>query len=140
MSTPPVFDPRAELKTLSGALLKLHKALVDLETQRFGPVGSPFEHLQLLTGHPQFAWLRQLSEIMVELDERLNDRADLDPAVLPAFKTTLRRLLSLETDADFYTKYVAALQESIDVAVAHAELRHCLARPAEPPAAADTPR
>ncbi|WP_213989465.1 hypothetical protein [Sodalis sp. dw_96] len=134
MNTQEITDPRTGLKGMSIALRKLHKALVDLETQRFGPVGSPFEHLQLLTGHSQFAWLRRLSEIMVELDERLDDKEEIDSTAVVAYKTVIERLLSLgpENDTDFYRKYVDALQESTEVAMAHGELRHLLSFLAAP--------
>ncbi len=128
-------DPRAGLKGISVALRKLHKALVDLETRRFGPVGSPFEHLQLLTGHPQFAWLRRLSEILVELDERLDDKEEIDAVAIASYKTVIEGLLSpgTENDAEFYQKYVDALQESAEAAIAHGELRHRLSLLVEPP-------
>ncbi|TCL02860.1 MULTISPECIES: hypothetical protein [Sodalis] len=133
MNTQEMSDPRAALKKLSGALRKLHKTLVDLETGRFGPVGSPFEHLQLLTGHPQFAWLRRISEIVVELDERLDDKEDIDTAAIVAYKTVVERLLSPpESDDDFYRKYVEALQESTEAAIAHGELRQVLSLLAAP--------
>jgi len=135
-------DPRAALKEMSIALRNLHKVLVDLETLRFGPVGSPFEHLQLLTGHPQFAWIRRLSEILVELDERLDDKEDIDTTVIKDYKAVIEGLLSLgpENDTEFYRKYVDALQESTEVAMAHGELRHLLSLLAAPADLTDKPR
>jgi hypothetical protein len=46
---------RAQLNDLSRVLRHLHKVLIDAETKRFGTVGNPFEHLQLVTNHPRFA-------------------------------------------------------------------------------------
>ncbi|WP_413736295.1 hypothetical protein ACL2XP_25885 [Sodalis sp. RH21] len=121
-------ERRVTLKSISTALRKLHKALIDLETRRFGPVGSPFEHLQLVSAHPQFAWIRLLSEILVEMDERLDEPEEIDGAVILAYKTVIERLLALgpENDTEFARNYVTALQESPEVAMAHGALRHLL--------------
>ncbi|HEY0210201.1 hypothetical protein [Acerihabitans sp.] len=121
-------DHRASLRTISTSLRKLHKALIDLETTRFGQIGGTFEHLQLVSGHPQFAWIRRLSEILVELDERLDEPEDIDAATLLSYKTAIERLLALgpENDTEFSKKYIAALQESTEVAMAHGALRHLL--------------
>ncbi|WP_410012591.1 hypothetical protein [Sodalis sp. C49] len=121
-------DYRASLKTVSTSLRKLHKALIDLETARFGPIGGPFEHLQLVSSHPQFAWIRRLSEILVELDERLDEPDDINAATVLSYKTVIERLLALgpENDTEFAKKYIAALQESTEVAMAHGALRHLL--------------
>lgn len=119
---------RASLGTISSSLRKLHKTLIDLETMRFGDIGSPFEHLQLLSNHPQFAWIRRLAEILVELDERLDDRDEMDAATVLSYKTVIEGLLALgpENDTEFSKKYIAALQQSTDVAMAHGALRHLL--------------
>ncbi|NDL65141.1 hypothetical protein [Acerihabitans arboris] len=121
-------DRLASLKTISASLRKLHKALIDLETARFGQIGSPFEHLQLVSCHPQFAWIRRLSEILVELDERLDEPDEIEAATVLSYKSVIERLLALgpENDTEFSKKYIAALQESTDVAMAHGALRHLL--------------
>ncbi|HBI11926.1 hypothetical protein [Franconibacter pulveris] len=130
MTTDPIAEPRAQLKALSSTLRKLHKALVDFETVRFGDPGSAFEHLQLLTSHPQFAWLRQISEILVEIDERLDNKEEpVDAAALETVRKTVGALLALgpENGSEFHQKYLDALQASPQVAMAHGELRHLLA-------------
>lgn len=133
MTTEPVAEPRAQLKALSSVLRKLHKALVDLETERFGNPGSAFEHLQLLTSHPQFAWLRQISEILVEIDERLDNKDQpVDAEAVETVRKALGSLLALgpENSSEFHQKYLSALQESPQVAMAHGELRHRMFTPA----------
>ncbi|UYU31180.1 hypothetical protein [Siccibacter colletis] len=131
MITDPLSDPRTQLKSISSALRKLHKALVDLETERFGNPGSPFEHLQLLTTHPQFAWLRQISEILVEIDERLDDKENpVEAATVENYRKATESQLALgpENGSEFHYKYLNALQESTQVAMAHGELRHRLSQ------------
>ena len=130
MITVPSTEPRAQLKALSSTLRKLHKALVDFETARFGDPGSAFEHLQLLTSHPQFAWLRQISEILVDIDERLDNKEEpVDAAAVEAVRKTLDSQLALgpENSSEFHQKYLDALQASPQVAMAHGDLRHQLA-------------
>ncbi len=129
MTSQPATESRTQLKTLSSALRKVHKALVDLETQRFGDPGNAFEHLQLLTSHPQFAWLRQISEVLVEIDERLDDKEQpVDNASVESIAKTLASLLGAENSSEFRQKYLDALQESTEVAMAHGELRNRLSQ------------
>lgn len=129
MTNQPATDPRSQLKTLSSTLRKVHKTLVDLETKRFGDPGNAFEHLQLLTSHPQFAWLRQISEVLVEIDERLDDKEQpVDGAAVESVRKTLANLLGAENSSEFRQKYLDALQESTEVATAHGELRNRLSQ------------
>src|SRR5689334_12876398 len=61
-----------ELHQLSKELLRLHRALLDGERlayeRRHGPIASNGQYLQLVLGHPDFAWLRHLSRLMAELE------------------------------------------------------------------------
>src|SRR5687768_11229297 len=63
----------SEVLQLSKALLHLHKALLDGERAAYerlhGPICSNGAFLQLVLGHPSFAWLRDLSRSMARLDE-----------------------------------------------------------------------
>ncbi|MDU6410069.1 MAG: hypothetical protein E6560_03755 [Yersiniaceae bacterium] len=130
MNTQTPSDPRAQLRALSAVLRRLHKTLVENEMAHFGPAGSAFDQLQLLTSHPQFAWLRQISEILVEIDERLDDKEQpADAAAVQAYKTLIERQLTPDPEAqtEFQQKYLSALQDSPTVAMAHGELRRQLA-------------
>jgi hypothetical protein len=80
--------------TLTHALRKLHKALIDVETQYFGAIASPLEHLQLITAHPHFAWLQKLSSLMAELDERLDEKdRPFDQASAADFRIAIEALI-----------------------------------------------
>src|SRR6267143_5812349 len=65
----------SRLRDLRLRLLHLHKSLLELERvnfeKTFGRVDSG-ELLQLVINHPQFAWLRIISALVVEIDEMLN--------------------------------------------------------------------
>ena len=65
----PATDPRAALKLLSAALIKVHKAMLDTELERFGAAADPYQRLSLVTGHPDFAWLKAISDLIVAIDE-----------------------------------------------------------------------
>jgi len=96
---------RAELHQLSKALLRLHKALLD--------------------GHPSFAWLRQLSRVMAEVD----DVADAGNAgnKIAELTASLRTLLTpVEGDEAFSGLYHRALQRDPEVVLSHAAVRHLL--------------
>ncbi|PLR44336.1 hypothetical protein [Chimaeribacter arupi] len=134
--TPP--DPRAQLRTMSTLLRRLHKTLVESELAQFGPAGSAFDQLQLLTSHPQFAWLQQISEILVGLDERLDDKEQgVEQSTVQDYQRRIEQQLTPGADnpSVFHQKYLAALQDSPAVAMAHGELRrHLAALPGNPAA------
>ena len=122
---------RAELHQLSKALLRLHKALLDGERALYermhGPIASNGEYLQLVLGHPSFAWLRHLSRVMAELD----DLADTDEAAavdkITELTASLRTLLTpVESDEPFGRRYHEALQRDPEVVLAHAAVRNLL--------------
>src|SRR5690349_24998268 len=87
------------LKKLTESLRPLHLALTK-ETQvtyerQHGPVQGPGELLQLLIRHPDFAWLRPLSELMAVADEVLDPRRDvpLAPEEAAVVRNHVDRLL-----------------------------------------------
>jgi hypothetical protein len=124
-------DPtlRAQLTALNRSLRDLHKQLIHLETQYFGAVGSPLEHLQLITNHPHFAWLQKLSGLMAQLDERLEDAAAITVDEARAFRQSLEMLIGPceEGDRDFRTRYNALLHDGPELVMAHGAVRKVLA-------------
>jgi hypothetical protein len=119
---------RAQLNELSRVLRHLHKVLIDAETKRFGTVGNAFEHLQLVTNHPRFAWLHQLSGLMIELDERLDDDEPVDDTLARIYKTALEQLIGPGTNSqpDFRRRYMALLHDAPEITIAHGDLRRLL--------------
>ena len=117
------------LSELRGPLLHLHKSLLELERQdyekTFGRV-NPGELLQLVINHTQFAWLRMISALVVEIDEVLNGE---EPATLTDFQDLIsqaRLLFTSPGNAEFKTKYQAALQREPAVVMAHAAVMKLL--------------
>lgn len=121
----------ARLNDLRISLLRLHKSLLNMEQQdfekMFGRLSSG-ELLQLVINHAQFAWLRMISALVVEIDELLN--AD-EPAAISDFLELLdqaRSLLTSPEDEEFKIKYQAALQREPAAVMAHAAVMQLLRR------------
>jgi hypothetical protein len=124
-------DVVKRLQDLRHKLLHLHKILLERERasyeRQYGRVNSG-ELLQLLINNPQFAWLRTISALVVEIDEALDQD---DPATLQQLMdlfTHARDVLASTANEEFQQKYQAALQDSPDVVMTHADvvtlLRH----------------
>lgn len=117
---------RTHLRDLSQKLLRLHRALLDVQRRDHDadslPVRSKSELLQLVLGDPEFAWLRTLSTLIVQLDElvQTDDLATEDDA--KSLVERVRGLVQPGAEAaasDFTDRYKAALQSSPDAVVAH---------------------
>lgn len=134
MSTTDDSNNRQQLQQLTKELRKMHKQLIDLQSKSYGDVGNPFAHLQLVTMHPDFAWLRTLSEFMVALDERLDEEEAIDDAAVTAFKQIVESLIG-PTEAsqpEFREKYLAALHASPETTILHGGLRLALSKLVRP--------
>jgi hypothetical protein len=116
---------RGRLRDLSDRLVRLHKTLLDFERAAYeathGRVRSSGELLELLLHHEQFLWLRSLSAVMARIDEALDDQEAAEPDVDGFFRETYG-LLRSGRGGRFESRYHAALQESPDVVMAHADV------------------
>lgn len=112
-------------------LLHLHKLLLDTERIRYELVHgqvSKGELLQLVINHDQFAWLRHLSEVIVQMDELIHSDEPVTTEAITALIADVRILLTPdEVGNDFAVKYDAAFQCNPDVVLAHADLVTLLA-------------
>src|SRR5436190_399085 len=125
---------RARFADLRTSLLSLHKALLDdakvaYEMDR-GRIPSTGALLQLVIGDPWFAWLQQLSGLIVRSDEMTATEAkatDADARAL--FEQVDRLLVPSETGADFARRYFEALQRQPAVVLAHGEVKRVLKSP-----------
>jgi hypothetical protein len=118
---------RQPLLELHGALLKLHKALLDSERivyeKNIGPIQSPNHFFQLLTNDPWFAWLRPISQLIVAIDETLDAREPLTNADVDAVMTqSVFLLVPAKSGGEFGERYVAALQRDPRVVLTHAQV------------------
>ncbi|MYM87192.1 hypothetical protein GTP91_08345 [Rugamonas sp. FT82W] len=119
----------AKLTALARALRDLHKQLIHVETQYFGAVGSPLEHLQLVANHPHFAWLQKLSGLMTQMDERLDEPEPVTVAEAGAYRKAIEALIgpSENGDAEFRAKYNTLLHDGTEIVMAHGAVRKLLA-------------
>ena len=122
-------DPVIALHDLRLKLLQLHQSLLDMERagfeKMFGRVNSG-ELLQLVINHAQFAWLRMVSALIVQIDEMLNEDEPGAPADMRSLLTQARQLLTASDNQEFREKYQAALQNEPDVVMAHSEVMKLL--------------
>jgi hypothetical protein len=117
---------RQQLTQVRTALLRLHKTLLDFE--RYGyerahdKIANSYALLQLVMSDPWFAWLRQLSELIVEMDELLAAKETPQEATAVALIQQASILLTpSETGGEFQKKYFTAMQQSPEVVLAHSE-------------------
>ena len=122
---------RARLGELRSRLLDLHKTLLDdakvaYEMDR-GRIPSTGALLQLVIGDPWFAWLQQLSGLIVRIDEMTAaDAKATDADAKALFDQVDRLLIPSETGADFARRYFEALQRQPAVVLAHGEVKRVL--------------
>ncbi len=124
------------LAALGNALRSLHRLLVAHARRRYEQerhaVLSTGELLQLLTSDSRFAWLRSLSELIVDLDVFLESDPAASDDDASALRAEVERLMSpapkAGTDSDFATHYWEYLHDDPQVATAHGEVRQTLER------------
>jgi catechol 2,3-dioxygenase len=122
---------RARLGDLRTRLLALHKALLDdakvaYELDR-GSIPSSGALLQLVIGDPWFAWLQQLSRLIVRIDEMTaTDTKATDADAKALFEQVDRLLIPSETGVDFARRYFEALQRQPAVVLAHGDVKRVL--------------
>lgn len=116
---------RAKLSHLGRALRDLHKQLIHIESQYFGNVGSPLELLQLVTNHPNFAWLQKMSGLMAQMDERLDDEEPVTAEQAVTFRRAIEALIgpSEQGDLEFRARYNAMLHDGPELVMAHGAVR-----------------
>ena len=115
------------LQAARQSLLSLHKVLMEDQRKGYerahGRIDSSYHFLELLMNDPWFDWLHRLSELVVQIDEML---AAEEPQVEENAKILLEQARVLltpdENGNEFQRKYFAALQESPNVVLAHAEV------------------
>jgi hypothetical protein len=127
-------EERAALTEVRNGLLRLHKVLLDWERIRFerinGRIDDNVKLLHLTIDDPAFAWLRGVSALIVQIDERMEDKkVALTSSDVKALRAEVRGLLTpSQTGNDFQRNYYWALQETPDIVVEHSAMIKRLAR------------
>ena len=122
------------LTDLRNELLQLHKTLLDSETASYdhdiARIRSRGQLLELVLHDPWFAWLHELSELVVLIDEAMDAK---QPAVTAADAGPLSDAGARAAGAgggrrrEFRRHYLEALQRDPNVVMAHAEAVKLLA-------------
>ena len=122
---------REQLTKVRIVLLRLHKTLLDFERHGYererGKIDNSYAYLQLVMSDPWFAWLRQLSELIVEMDELLAAKeAPMESTAQALIKQGSILLTPSESGSEFQKKYLVAMQQSPEVVLAHSEFANVL--------------
>ena len=109
---------------LRNLLLRLHKTLLDSERASYerdvARIATRHELLNLVLHDPWFAWLHELSELVVLIDETLAAKQAATPADAERLLRQARALLKPAEEGDgFARRYFEALQRDPDVVLAH---------------------
>lgn len=115
------------LPALRNQLLSLHKLLMNNERAAYEADGnvieSPMQFLQLLMEHESFAWLRQLSQLVVMIDEAMEEKPPITKERMDALVGEARHLLMGSGEpGSFAVRYAKACEREASVAAAHAEI------------------
>src|SRR5215831_3209949 len=122
---------RTRLTGLRTRLLALHKALLDdakvaYEMDR-GRIGSVGVLLQLVINDSWFAWLHQISELVVRIDEMTSaDSTAADADARALFDQVDRLLVPSESGDTFARRYDEAMQRQPAVVLAHGDVKRLL--------------
>jgi hypothetical protein len=117
---------RQKLVSLRNALLTLHKTLLEMERreyQREHGFVSVGELFRLVVDHEQFAWLHNISEFVVRIDEMLAGEEPIAEEYTASSIALARKMfLPTESGDAFQKKYYDAIQRDPAVVLEHAEL------------------
>jgi hypothetical protein len=117
---------RQKLVALREALLRIHKSLLDMERRSYekehGGVNAG-ELFRLVVDDPQFAWLHNISEFVVRIDENLASKEDVTENDSHVAISLARKIFAPSESGDgFQKKYFDAIQKDPSVVMEHAEL------------------
>jgi len=133
----PANPAREKLVALRLTLLRLHKTLLDMERREYerahGKVNTG-ELFRLVIDHEQFAWLHNISEFVVRLDESLAGEVPVTADDTRGAILLARKMFAPSEFGDAFQKsYFDAIQRDPAVVMEHAELARLFANePADP--------
>jgi hypothetical protein len=115
------------LPQLRHELLRLHKILMVAERAMYEKEGnvvqSPNHFLQLLMSDERFAWLRELSQLIVVIDEALEEKPPITRKRADALVHEAKVLLTGQEKAGaFAARYAVMMQCVPSIATANAEI------------------
>jgi hypothetical protein len=114
----------ANLKEARLGLLRLHKALLENEKENYesthGKINTTGEYYNLVINDSQFAWLRRMSGVIVEIDEALEAKKEpLTEETVILLAEQISKLLNYNVESEYGQRYDTALQVSPDAMFEH---------------------
>jgi hypothetical protein len=124
--------PKQRLTDLRNSLLGLHKTLLDSEQgvyeRDIARIETKTELLRLVLYDPWFAWLHELSELVVLIDETLDAKEPPETSDADRLIAQARELLTPNEEGQGFAKrYFEALQRDPDVVLEHGRTRKLVA-------------
>lgn len=120
-----------KLQELSKLLIRLHKSLINFESdqheKREQRKFSPHEMLHLTLNDSHFAWLRKVSELIVDVDTLVDDKEKVpQKADFDLYRDETHKLLFADSDdtREFKTKLMSAVASNSDIVMQLASLRN----------------
>src|SRR5271166_7122445 len=117
---------REKLTALRHALLHIHKTLLNMERrdyERDHGVVNTGELFRLVIDDPQFAWLHNISEFVVRIDETLASDEGVSESDAHVPIALARKLFAPTEPGDaFHKKYFHAIQRDPAVVMDHTEM------------------
>ena len=115
---------RPNLTALRNGLLRWHKSLLDSERAAYerdvARITSTGQYLQLVLDDPWFAWLREISQFIVIVDETLAQKEPATPTDASRLIAKARELLlPSESGSEFARHYDMAMQRDPAAVLAH---------------------
>src|SRR6201997_1319250 len=98
---------RQKMVALRVTLLRLHKTLLDMERREYERVNghvSTGELFRLVIDHQQFAWLHNISEFVVRLDETLAGENPVTPQDTHGAIVLARKMFTPSETGDAFQK------------------------------------
>lgn len=124
--------PAARLTALRNGLLRLHKCLLDSERGAYerdiARITTAGQYLNLVLSDPWFAWLRDLSQFIVVIDEALALDEPVTAADAVRLVAQARELISPDEEGSgFRRHYFDTMQRDPAVVLAHRDMMRVFA-------------
>ena len=129
---PMPLDAHHRLNDLRDGLLRLHTALLASQRASYerdiARIASTGQYLDLVMNDAWFAWLRELSQFIVMIDELLDQKEPEAPPDADQLIGRARELISpSENGGPFARRYFEAMQRDPGVILAHRDMMRVFA-------------
>jgi hypothetical protein len=128
-------DTRQIFQELAKALMELHRDLLMLQAKALesesGRKISPYELLHASLHDPQFAWLRLMSDIIVNIDTLVDESESLSGKEASEIAEEVLNLIEKSPDSrqmQFWKRYSYYLSLNPDIIMKHSRVKEIITR------------